>query len=277
MILRQMEPTDAVQASALWKRIFEDSDAFTEWYFEERFCPAYSFAAFDGDRLISMSLGRPTEIIVDGRTHRALLISGVSTLPAYRGKGLMHALVSMQTERAKADGFACCYLHPVSDALYASLGFQTGTDALRIVSDENRPHAAFTARDGADIPAMRAIYDALLAAHDGMQLRDDAAFSALLRDYATDGGQTVIAYDCDRPVGYLCLLEDGTVSELLALSPDAYAFLLDLAASRIGKPLKAIVPTDCGITGERVYSMQYLVFDNAFSLPLHNGFCRLSY
>ena len=67
------------------------------------------------------------------------------------------------------------------------------------------------------------------------------------------------------------------MSELLALSPDAYAFLLDLAAGRIGKPLKAIVPVDCGLPGEQVYSMQYLVFDNAFSLPLKNGFCRLSY
>ena len=277
MILRRMQRTDAAEACALWRDIFGDSEAFCDWYFSERFFPERSFAAFDGGRLVSMTLGRPTEILAEGSVHRALLISGVSTLPACRGQGLMHALVSMQTEDARQAGFSCCYLHPVSESLYASLGFTNGTDARIIRSDINRPQTVLEARDGADLAAMRAVYDAVLSAHDGMQLRDGAEFAALLRDYATDGGQTVLAYDGAHPVGYACWLNDGTVSELFALSPEGYAFLLDLAAQRVGHPVKAIVPSDCGLIGECVYSMQYLVFDNAFSLPLKNGFCRLSY
>ena len=57
----------------------------------------------------------------------------------------------------------------------------------------------------------------------------------------------------------------------------ANEILLDEAAKHAGTELKAIVPVDCGVTGERYYSMQYLVFDDAFRLPLSNGFCRLAY
>lgn len=277
MILRRMEHKDGAQAAKLWLDIFGDSEAFTNWFFAERFCPDLSFAAFDGDRLIAMTLGRSTKILVEGTVHRALLISGVSTLPAYRGRGLMHGLVSMQIDDAGAKDFSCCYLHPVEESLYASLGFENGTDALLIASDPERAHGPYEIRTGTDTASMRTVYDTLLPRYNGMQIRDDAEIHALLSDYGADGFCMLTAFSCDRPVGYLIVLGDGTVSELFAFTPEAYEALLDEAARRAGKVLKATVPPDCGVAGELVYSMQYRVFGNAFSLPLKNGFCRLSY
>lgn len=277
MTVRRLTHADRAQAEAMWREIFGDSEAFTAWYFSNRFSPVHSFGAFDGVRLVAMTLGRSTRIRVEDGVHDALLISGVSTLAGYRGRGLMHKLVSMQTEHAKNAGFSCCYLHPVRESLYASLGFRPGTDALRIESDAARTHKPFTLRDGVDLQAMCAVYDTLLLTHDGMQVRDEAEWNAVLNDYATDGGKTVVAYAENRPVGYICCLADGTVSELFALCPNAYAALIDTAAARLGQSLKATVPTDCDLMGERVYGMQYLVFDGAFSLPLKNGFCRLAY
>ena len=277
MTVRRLTNADRAQAEAMWREIFGDSEAFTAWYFSDRFLPEHSFGAFEQDRLVSMTLGRPTKIFIGGKPYDAMLISGVSTLPAYRKNGLMHAIMTRQIDHAREIGCACCYLHPVSESLYASLGFRPGTDALRIESDSARTHSPFDLRAGTDLTSMRAVYDTLLLTHDGMQLRDEAEWNALLQDYATDGGKTLVAYAENRPKGYLCYLADGTVSELFALCPSAYAALLDAVAERIEQPLKAIVPTDCGLTGERVYSMQYLVFNDAFSLPLKNGFCRLSY
>lgn len=277
MTVRQMTESDREQAAALWLAIFGDSEAFTKWYFQNRFCPEYSFAAFDGTEMIAMTLGRPTTIRVEGRIHDALMISGVSTLPAYRGRGWMHRLVSQQIERARAARFSCCYLHPVAESLYARLGFQNGTDALIIHSKDGSNNDGLTIREEENIQAMRSVYDALLDVHDGMQIRDRAEFALQLQDYACDGSHTLIAYDSERPIGYIVYLDDHTVTELFALRTDAYESLLNEAARRIGEPLTATVPTDCGIAGERVYSMQYLVFDDAFSLPLNNGFCRLSY
>lgn len=277
MIIRQMTGNDRNAAAFLWRFIFEDSEPFTRWFFEKRFCPEHSFAAFDEDRMIAMTLGRPTRIAAEGTTFGALLISGVSTLPAYRGQGLMHTLVSAQIAQAKESGFSCCYLHPVSESLYASLGFRNGTDALLIESDPERRQQRFSIRAGENLPAMRRIYDTLLQTHDGMQIRDDEEIRLLLQDYATDGSHMLTAYEGRSPKGYLIFLDDGTVSELFALCPEAYTALLDEAAIRAGRSLKAIVPVDCGAAGTRVYSMQYLVFNDAFHLPLKNGFCRLSY
>ncbi len=268
---------DANEAAKLWLDIFGDSEAFTKWFFSERFSPDESFAAFDGERLIAMTLGRRTEIVVEGAIHNALLISGVSTLPEFRGRGLMHKLVSRQIEDAGKKDYSCCYLHPVEESLYASLGFRNGTDALLIKSEPDRVHAPFDIREGTDVVSMRSVYDALIPLYNGMQIRDDRETHALLSDYGSDGFLMLTAFSEDRPVGYLIVLEDGSVPELFALCPQAYETLIDEAAKRTGTDLKALVPTDCGVSGERVYSMQYLVFDDAFSLPLKNGFCRLSY
>lgn len=277
MIFRKLTVSDGPQAEAMWRDIFEEAPAFTSYYFKNRFRPEHSFGAFEGDRLVAMAQGRPTEIFVEKNVLPALLVAGVSTLPEYRKRGLMHKLMTLLIDHAKSNGFACCYLHPVTESLYASLGFQNGTDALIIRSDPDRAHKAFLLREGADWEDLLAVYNRLTETHDGMQVRDLAEFRTVFADYATEDARTMIAYSENRPAGYVCWSADGSVFELFALCAPAYEILLDEAAKHAGTELKAIVPVDCGVTGERYYSMQYLVFDDAFRLPLSNGFCRLAY
>ena len=189
----------------------------------------------------------------------------------------MHALMTHLINNAKEAGFSCCYLHPVSESLYASLGFQNGTYARIIHFDSTRKHKPFDLKDGERWDDLLSVYRSFCQNHEGMQLRDESECRTVFADYATDGVSTLIAYAEKRPVGYISYSETGEVFELFALCSPAYAFLLDEAAKRMGKELKAIAPTDCGIEGESVYGMQYLVFDDAFQLPLRNGFCRLPY
>ena len=277
MILRRMQQADCAQAETMWRDIFEETPAFVSYYFANRFHPEHSFGAFDGDRLVAMTLGRPTRIYVNGAYPDALLVAGVSTLPEMRGQGLMHRLMTLLDDHAKNSGFACCYLHPVSETLYAALGYRTGTDALIVPSDKNRVHPPFDLSESPAWDELLSVYQTVLLTHDGMQQRDLAEMQTVFADYAADNAQTLLAYAEHRPKGYICFNNSGSVFELFAACASAYAFLLDEAAKRTGKDLKAIVPTDCGLTGARVYSMQYLVFDDAFSLPLKNGFCRLAY
>ena len=276
MKIRRLEPSDRPQAEAMWIEIFEEGAAFAKYYFDRRFHSEHSFGAFDGDRLVAMAQGRPTEIFVEGKILRAMLVAGVSTLPAYRNRGLMHKLMSMLIDHARKEGFSC-YLHPVSETLYASLGFRNGTDALIIRSDTNRGQKAYTLSDAFIVNDLLSVYDTFQKTHDGMQIRDEEELLTVFEDYAIDGAKTLIAYDEKRPVGYISCGPDGLVYELLALCTSVYEALLDEAARRIGKEIKAIAPVDCGIEGERRYSMQYLVFDDAFRFPLNNGFCRLAY
>ncbi len=277
MIIRKLTASDRAQAEAMWRDIFEEAPTFTSYYFEKRFRPEHSFGAFEADRLVAMAQGRPTEIFVEGKVLPALLVAGVSTLPEYRRQGLMHKLMTLLIDHAKSNGFACCYLHPVTESLYASLGFRNGTDALIAGSDGTRAHEAFVLKEGTEWDDLLSVYNAVLNTHDGMQMRDTAELMTVFADYATEDARTLIAYENESPVGYICYSADGSVFELFALRSSAYACLLDEAAKRANKDLKAIVPVDCGIAGERHYSMQYLVFCDAFRLPLKNGFCRLAY
>ena len=277
MTIREMGKMDLPAAEAMWRDIFEESPAFASYYFAHRFSPEHAFGTFEDDRLVAMAHGRPTTILIEGRPYKALLIAGVATLPEYRKQGLMHKLMTLLTGQAEACGFSCCYLHPVAETLYASLGFRNGTDALIVHSDETRAHEPYVLSDRFDADAMLSVYHALQQTHSGMELRDEAELNMVFADYAIDNAEVMLAYEKETPVGYIIYCDDGLVYELMALNTPCYAFLLDEAAKRVGKEIKAIVPTDCGLPGERVYSMQYLVFHNAFSLPLKNGFCRLAY
>jgi predicted acetyltransferase len=277
MTVRRLNNEDRPQAEAMWRDIFEESPAFASYYFEKRFCPEHAFGAFDGDMLVAMTHGRSTEIMIDGNPYPALLVAGVSTLPAYRKQGLMHKLMTLLIDHAKKSGFSCCYLHPVAESLYASFGFKNGADAMIVRSDETRTHESYDLSERFDAKDMLAVYHALQRTHDGMELRDEEELKVVFADYATEDAKTILAYTDNRPVGYICYSDEGSVFELMALNVSAYASLLDEAAKRAGKEFKAIVPVDCGLPGKRVYSMQYLVFNDAFSLPLKNGFCRLAY
>ena len=277
MILRRLCKEDRPQAETMWRDMFEEAPDFTAYYFDNRFYPEHSFGAFDGERLVAMALGRPTGIYINGAFWDALLVAGVSTLPDYRRQGLMRRVMTKLIEHAQDSGFACCYLHPVTESLYASLGFHNGTDARIARSDPARTHPPFDCSEGPAWDDLLSVYQAVLLTHNGMQQRDPSELKTVFADYATEHATTLLAYAENRPVGYICFSEAGTVFELFALCAPAYAFLLDEAAKRAGRELKAIVPTDCGLAGERVFSMQYRVFHDAFALPLKNGFCRLAY
>ena len=277
MIFRRMNDEDRPQAEAMWRDIFEESPAFASYYFDRRFHPEHSFGAFDGELLVAVALGRPTEIMIEGKPFSALLIAGVSTLPEYRKQGLMHRLMTRLVEHAENSGFSCCYLHPVAETLYASLGFQTGADALIAYSDETREHEPLELSERFDAADMLSVYHTMQQSHDGMEMRDETELNLVFADYAIDHAKVMIASADNQPIGYIIFCDDGFVYELMALNKSAYAFLLDEAAKRAGKELKAIVPVDCGVPGKRIYSMQYLVFNDAFPLPLKNGFCRLAY
>ncbi len=277
MTIRKMEEADRASAQSMWIEIFEEDPAFAAYYFDNRFYPEHSFGAFEDGVLIAMALGRPTVIRAEGRDLPALLVAGVSTRPQYRGLGLMHRLMTLLIDQARQNGFVCCYLHPVSESLYRSLGFRNGTDIMKINSGSVHPNTSFRIEERTEFSDMLSIYRAAMRTHDGMQLRDLYEFRTVYADYATDDAKTLIAYEQNEPIGYLIIGKSGSVYELLAQKKDAYEALLSEAARRAEKPLHVLAPIDCGIEGERLYSMQYLVFDDAFRLPLKNGYCRLAY
>ncbi len=279
MILRRLTEADAGDARALWQTLFGDTDAFTSWYFSHRFCPQRSFGMFEGNTLLAMTLGREVPVAVAGKPCRALLISGVCTVPAYRKQGMMHRLVAAQLADVKADGFDFAYLHPVRDDLYKKLGFVDATRSGKLCLEAATPAAGLTVSE-CDAPAvLLSVYQAFCRTHNGMAIRDEKAFALCMADYAQDGGKCLVAQDeTGETVGYACYLPcDAEVPELLGVRKEAFDALLHAVLERVKRPVTATIPPECVPESARAVGMQYALLHANFSLPLQNGFCLDSY
>lgn len=77
----------------LWQERFEDSDAFCDWYFSERFAPALSAGVFlsnnGTEQLVSMAHGRLLPLSIAGKPRLSLMVGGVATRKDAERRGYM--------------------------------------------------------------------------------------------------------------------------------------------------------------------------------------------
>ena len=114
---------DFLQLRSLWKICFNDSNDFIDYYFNEVCSRNVIFAAFDGEKLVSMAHLNPYTIVFNGRRKDVHYIVGVGTLPEYRKKGIMRELMMHVIEWIKNGGEDFTYLMPEDNRYYESQGF----------------------------------------------------------------------------------------------------------------------------------------------------------
>ena len=90
MTIRLLTRSDLSQTRALWETAFDDPPAFVDWFFENRYLPAWSVGVFDGNKLISAIHGTPMDLSLGDGSFTALMTSGVATIPEERGRGHMY-------------------------------------------------------------------------------------------------------------------------------------------------------------------------------------------
>ncbi|MBR4018129.1 MAG: GNAT family N-acetyltransferase, partial [Clostridia bacterium] len=102
--LRTTKQTDIPKLRALWQECFGDSDAFCDWFFAERFAPALSVAAEKNGEILSAVHGWPFSLSIRNIPIPAIMMCGVATHPAARGKGLMTKCISLFMANAREKG-----------------------------------------------------------------------------------------------------------------------------------------------------------------------------
>lgn len=245
MIIRQLQPHDCFGAKALWQEVFHDTEPFANFFFSHRFTPTLSFGVFDGDRLVSMALARRVRTAYPA--YPAILISGVSTLPAYRHRGLMTETVNRLLDNAKLRNYDLALLSPAIPDLYVPFGFRPLTYAIKVTEPAaEHPEIAETKNASDLYPA----YIHATLQHPFMLRRTVPEMRTALDEYTRDNGVFLLA---PNRTGYLCFLPDGNgieITECLADSPAVYRALLEAAASRAPSRLaSALLPTDCAMSG----------------------------
>ena len=248
MTIRPLCSEDRFAAMGLWQEVFHDTLPFATFFFTYRFAPTLSFGAFDDGRLVSMSLSRP--VVTGIPTLKAVMISGVSTLPEYRRRGLMTETLTQLLQNAKEQSFDLALLSPAIPDLYVPFGFVPLTYAMRTEETAATPDELQLITETPDPIRHLVIYLAFARSHPLMLLRNQKQFQLAMQEYKADGGRTIRTIDGN---GYLCFLpgENGVeVTECFAASPAHYRLLLRAAAAfSPSKTVSADLPVDCGLPG----------------------------
>ncbi len=182
-----------------------------------------------------------------GREVAAADVAGVAVLPEARGGGTARALLTTLLEGARDRGALVSALYPTVSAVYAKAGWAIAGELRSVdlptgmLPRERSGNPALTVRpadpDGADQPAVLALYDAVARARNGLLTRRDPPFPADTRPPTGIDGITLVE-DGTRLVGYLSWIrgtgyrQEGRleVPDLLALTADAAQELVAVLA-----------------------------------------------
>ena len=201
-------------ARALWERIFpEDTQAFLDAFFalkgdnvilgvrESEVSPrgaADCLAAMihlDPCRLVfGRVAGEPNVVGAD-------YVVGVSTLPEYRRRGLMAALLHEAFARGAARKDPFIFLMPANEQVYLPFGFRTVyRQTNHLAADADALAAAGRIAGPDDCAALAEAASGILAAsRDTYLVRDEHYFRELIAEMGAEDGKVL-----RLPEGYLC-------------------------------------------------------------------------
>lgn len=233
MNIRPAGPADEAPFCSLWQRAFGDSEAFAHFVFTRYAGCRHIHIAQEDGKFAAMLCAIPGMI----GQRRGVYLYGLATEPAYRGRGVMTALMdcACHAERTKGGRFAL--LVPNGGPLftyYAKRGFQTAFyRCVETIPRPARPAPVYTLRP----PRAAAYFDlqeSLLPA--GRFLFNPGPRRAVISALATDGAQVV-----ETAAGFALFAPDEeghmTCWELGAPGPEEAAGILAAAADALDLPM----------------------------------------
>ncbi|MBQ8974240.1 MAG: GNAT family N-acetyltransferase [Oscillospiraceae bacterium] len=124
------EAGDIPALKALWRRVFGDSGAIIDSFFQAFFDPRLTVVAKGGEDVAAMAYVIPAgEYTSPGESFSAAMIYAVACAPEYEGRGYGTAVTERACALAGRAGFESVILHPANEGLfrfYERMGFATG-------------------------------------------------------------------------------------------------------------------------------------------------------
>ena len=252
--VRVAEMKDKKDFYRLWQICFGDSDAFCDWFFENRFSPEHSIVLEAEGKITSCMQAFPYTVQVRGKDIPGAMLCGVSTHPDHRGKGYMGKIFSYEMNHLRKMGYHVAVHTPAILPSYFSFGHLPVADAsyLRcnvIPSQKNITNCCIL--NEKEWYRCFPLYEKFAEKYSGIIKRTESDFLRKAADYAADGGQ-MLAYIEDNIVkGYAFFYK--TKEEMLcveAVSEDDYWKLLmdGLFAHGAGLKLSIKLPPEVRIS-----------------------------
>lgn len=252
-MFQMASPQDRAELKDLWQLCFQESQPFLDWFFTDRFLPAYC-PIYREDGVIQAALhGLPAHVRLRDRIAPCVIIAGVATHPDFRGRGLMRGLLGYYLPYLGGLGIPLATHRPVTLRTYASAGHFPVSDSryLSLAPDAPRP-----AEDPCQqVPLLEraselyGCYQRFALGYSCILSRSYADFFLKCKDYLASDAKCILTRDAQGQVEGYCVYFDSPGEgaeppslygeECVALSPEAYARLwASLAARSQGKALK---------------------------------------
>ncbi|TCT15729.1 putative acetyltransferase [Natranaerovirga pectinivora] len=205
-----VQSTDISKVKALWKLLFQDSDAFMEYYFDTKTLTNEVLVYKEMEEIISMIHLNPYKIIVNHVIENIDYIVGVGTQPSQQGKGYMRKMMLNTLKRLYNKGHSLTMLMPVDEKIYDGFGFSFIHNRYEVfIEDKNilndyEDIYKIENVDGKNIHKMEAFYNNQIAlTHSICIKRDCNDFNNILKELISEGGSIINFYKNDLHIGYL--------------------------------------------------------------------------
>lgn len=258
-MFQMASPQDRAELKDLWQLCFQESQPFLDWFFANRFLPAYCPVYREGGVIQAALHGLPAHVRVRDRIAPCVIIAGVATHPDFRGRGLMRGLLGYYLPYLGRLGVPLVTHRPVALGTYASAGHFPVSDSryLSLAPDAPRP----TEDPCQQVPLLEraselyGCYQRFATGYSCILSRSYADFLLKCRDYLASDAKCILTLDAQGQVEGYCVYFDGPPEgeepptlygeECAALSPQAYDRLwASLAWRAQGKALKVRMAPD---------------------------------
>ncbi len=127
-MIRFEDGTERDKLFDMWRRIFHDSTAYTDFYYNEVYGKNEILLEENEEALRGMLHLNPYTLRVGGNPVEAHYIVGVSTEEEYRRQGVMRNLLNAAFKHLREKGEAFTYLMPADENYYLPFSFRFGME-----------------------------------------------------------------------------------------------------------------------------------------------------
>ena len=252
--VRVARQEDKTEFYRLWKICFGDSDAFCDWFFENRFSPEHSVVLEAEGEIVSCMQAFLYTIQIRGKEILGAMLCGVSTHPDHRKKGYMGKIFSYEMNHLRKMGYVVAPHTPAVLPSYFSFGHFPVADAVylrsNVIPSLKKSDNVCNIRESR-FTELYPLYKKLTETYSGIIKRTEADFQRKAADYAADGGKAIAYIKNDEVKAYAFYYTTETeVVCVEALAEDGYweELINGLCFEGEGLKLKVKLPPEIDIS-----------------------------
>lgn len=253
MKLRQAKYSDKAQFRQLWDMCFTDSMNFRDWFFKNRFIPAYSVCMEEDGKIVSEAQSIPYNVKIRDAMLYGTMMVGACTHPEYTRRGYMKEIYKYYMNCMYKAGVAVCVHTPAVLRTYFYVGHYPVSDTCFIETEKS---SGIKCPEYKEIDMVQEesfimeLYMKAASKYSGIIYRSLADMRLKCADYMADGGKCIGIYDAqDTLKAYAVYYETEDMvyaEEVMADSDEMWQGITE-AVINLGKGKKVTVklPPDC--------------------------------